>query len=274
MLDLNLYHNSTKVVSCILFDVDAHLTLDFLRNKIKEEVANLMPTDYMFVVLEKPVKLSEEQTKTINTSIQWEKNEPFIHYTESKTGVAKSETTKSKEEHPPAHTTRKDCVTTVEKATDALAMLQSPTTCSIKGIKIYSEDEIEKGIGKEKERRRFWNKKARELCKANIKKQDLYSRIHDEWRAHKASSMTKEAKRNEGKEKSTLKKGTLMGNIARVDQAKQKLEDLLKEIKKEENSCCIEKSKKVKRLREELQATRSEIRKAQDALRKSNAKLK
>ena len=155
MLDLNLYHNSTKVVSCILFDVDANLTLDFLRNKIKEEVANLMPTDYMFVVLEKPVKLSEEQTKTINTATQWEKNELFIHYTESKIGVTKSETTKSKEEHQPAHTTPKDCITTVEKATNAFAMVQSPTTCSIKGIKIYSEDEIEKGIGKEKERRRF-----------------------------------------------------------------------------------------------------------------------
>jgi hypothetical protein len=140
----------------MLFDVDANLTLDFLRNKIKKEVANLMPTDYMFVVLEKPVKLSEEQTKTINTAIQWGKNEPFIHYTESKTGVAKSETTKSKEEHLPAHTsytTPKDniCVKTVEKATDALAMLQSPTTCSIKGIKIYSG----------RDRKRHWERKGK-----------------------------------------------------------------------------------------------------------------
>ena len=125
-------------------------------------------------------------------------------------------------------------------------------------------------MGKKRKEEDFGIKR-QENCARQTSKNKIYIA---EWCAHKASSMTKEAKRNEGKEKSTLKKGTLMGNIARVHQAKQKLEDLLKEIKKEENACCIVKSKKVKRIREELQATRSEIRKAQDALRKSNAKLK
>ncbi len=53
----------------------------------------------------------------------------------------------------------------------AFSMLKSPTTCSIKGIKLYSDNDIETSTGKEKERRIFWNRRAKELSKENVKKQ-------------------------------------------------------------------------------------------------------
>jgi hypothetical protein len=61
-------------------------------------------------------------------------------------------------------------------------MLKSPTTCSIKGIKLYSDNDIETSTGKEKERRIFWNRRAKELSKENVNKADLYKRIHEDWR--------------------------------------------------------------------------------------------
>ena len=77
--------------------------------------------------------------------------------------------------------------------TSAFSKLKSPTSCSLKGIKLYSETEIENSSGKEKERRVFWNQRAKQLSKENIKKADLYQQIHLDWRMHKDSAIKKKA---------------------------------------------------------------------------------
>ena len=125
-------------------------------------------------------------------------------------------------------------------------MLKSPTTCSIKGIKLYSDNDIETSTGKEKERRIFWNRRAKELSKENVKKADLYKRIHENWRIFKTDSMTEEVK-NLSSSQSTLKKGTLRNNIARVESAKQKIKDLKEGIIKADKPVT-----ELRKLRDEL----------------------
>ncbi len=67
-------------------------------------------------------------------------------------------------------------IATMSEATSqrlAFSMLKSPTTCSIKGIKLYSDNDIETSTGKEKERRIFWNRRAKELSKENVLKKQI-----------------------------------------------------------------------------------------------------
>ena len=100
--------------------------------------------------------------------------------------------------------------------------LQSPDSCQIKGIKIFKVAEIEESVGKEKECRIFWNKKAKEMHKTITDKQKLYNHIHQAWRMHK------EERTGEGSGK--LKKSTLEKNIERVQQAKQRCATLQNEF--------------------------------------------
>ena len=78
-----------------------------------------------------------------------------------------------------------------------------------------------------------------------------------------------------GSRKSTLNKGTLQNNIARVNCARQKIDHLRKAII---NANGIhdhkQKTSELQTLRDELSLTKSELPKAQDALRKTTEKMK
>ncbi len=79
--------------------------------------------------------------------------------------------------------------------------------------------------------------------------------------------MTEEVK-NLSSSQSTLKKGTLRNNIARVESAQQKIKNLKEGIIKADKPVT-----ELRKLRDELFSTKSELRKAQDALKKTTRKL-
>ena len=87
-----------------------------------------------------------------------------------------------------------------------------------------------------------------------------------DWHMFKADSMTKEVE-NAKSSQSTLKKGTLQGNITRIKSAQQKIKDLQAAISK------VDKHMELQKLRDELSSTPSELSKAQDVLRKTTKKL-
>ena len=287
MLDVRISETSeNEKVSCIIFDVDENLTLDTIRYRILKETKELLKGDYRFTVSGVPLSLAQEQTVLVSEAITSERGEPVIRYQlwygEKQGPIYKSVPVETKwkdaqqvnnvnEEQGTSRKTTPEATSQSQRQRSALSMLKSPTTCSIKGIKLFSDKEIETSIGKEKERRTFWNRRASELCKEEPKKADLYKRIHEDWRIHKTDSMTKEVKdlSQLRPSKSTLKKGTLQSNLARVESAKQNITDLQEAIIKTDKHMVME----LRKLRDELSSTRSELRKAQDALRKTTKKL-
>lgn len=280
MLDVNISEKNEKV-SCIIFDVDENLTLDTIRQRISDEADELLKGDYRFTISGVPLSLAQEQNVLVSKAIKWERGEPVIHYQcishEEKQEHLLVNAKDTQSPNVNDHEEQGTCSKTRSEGTlqkSAFSLLQSPTTCSIKGIKLYSHKDIETSIGKEKERRIFWNKRARALCKENIKKADLYKQIHEDWRIYKTDLMTRDVK-DLGSRKSTLKKATLQNNIARVDCARQKI-DHLREAIINANDIHDHKQKtsELQRLRDELSLTKSELRKAQDALRKTTEKMK
>ena len=179
MLDLTLHHESAFTATCIIFDIDSSTKLHDVRKRINDEVGNLMPANYMFIVGNHVQQITKEDIP-LSMAIRWENNKPVLRYKESEF-VGKSSKSSCEYEiikDPSAPSS----AAPIKVKENAFSKLKCPTTCVIKGIKIYSEEEIEKSHGKEHERRRFWNAMAREYAKKDIKKKDLYNLIHDEWR--------------------------------------------------------------------------------------------
>ena len=65
-----------------------------------------------------------------------------------------------------------------------------------KGVHIYSEQEIQKSSGAEKERRKWWNEKAKQLCEdpqlIMLRGEAIDQKLHEEWRIHKGTKLLEE----------------------------------------------------------------------------------
>ncbi len=73
----------------------------------------------------------------------------------------------------------------------------------------------------------FWNQRAKQLSKQNIKKADLYHLIHLDWRIHKDGAIKENAQTYLGTS-TNIKKMTFEKNVARVENARKMVTDLRK----------------------------------------------
>lgn len=74
-----------------------------------------------------------------------------------------------------------------------LLKLRSPTTTEIRNLKIYTENEIKQGRGKDEAYKIFWNERVRKMAKnRNISKGEIYKRINEEWRLHHSKLLIEE----------------------------------------------------------------------------------
>ena len=169
-------------------------------------------------------------------------------------GAAKTEdltnmqpsTSSYRSEQPPA---KRTVQRTVQRTmTSFFGAKSSPTaryaTAAVrKGVHIYSEQDILRSSGAEKERRTWWNEKAKEICEdpkhAMLRGEAIDQKLHEEWRLHKAAKMLQEETDTRNAiediiEKypnmeaflasiNKLKQETLIRNVTRLEMAMQTL---------------------------------------------------
>ncbi len=119
--------------------------------------------------------------------------------------------------------------------------LKSPTSWSLRGVKVFTNKEIEDAVGKEKHRRIFWNKRAKELSRTQISKAKIYEKIHADWRLQKSENLLEQgradvkladkAANDSPSTEAGVKRGTLQKNIARVEMYKTEYTKLSNEVK-------------------------------------------
>lgn len=65
-----------------------------------------------------------------------------------------------------------------------------------KGVHLYSEEDILRASGTERERRKWWNEKAKQLCEDPqydmLRGEAIDQKLHEVWRIHKAAKMLEE----------------------------------------------------------------------------------
>lgn len=160
--------------------------------------------------------------------------------------------------------------------------LRSPSSWELRGVKIYSLEEIEVAKGIEKKRRVFWNDMAKKMCKETTKpKQIIGKTINDEWRKHQANLLLEEqdllSAATEAENKGgnipcgrKLKSGTIGKNAQRIRNNQDELAKITAQIDKVKKQ---EPGQKRKIELNELERTKkfciSDMKKAQDVMRKN-----
>ncbi|CAB4017925.1 Hypothetical predicted protein [Paramuricea clavata] len=167
----------------------------------------------------------------------------------------------------------------------------------LRNIRLTSNDksflmnaDIEKGKGSEKEYRRFWNEEVRKMAKyTSIGKKEMHKQVNERWKLKRCSLLEAETKNVQELEKNiaekaddwqapkTMKKATISKNIERVREATENTQSLretvgslsqtLKRNPDLVNRAEVERN--VKRAKTSLISSMSELRKAQDTLRKN-----
>ena len=167
-------------------------------------------------------------------------------------------------------------------STPSTAILRSPKAWEIRGVKIYTQHEIETAKGMEKRRRMFWNERAKKLCIQTKKsKCDLIKAVEVAWREHQATLLLHEesllsriqddvrVNAAPGQQK-ICKPGTIQKNANRIRQLVINLDQVNKDtsgIIKSESG--IGKKRKLNELEERKKCLLSEMKKAQDVMRKN-----
>ena len=95
-----------------------------------------------------------------------------------------------------------------------------------KGVHIFSEQDIARSSDNEKERKTWWNEKAKQLCEDPeydmLKGEELDQALHEQWRLYKAAKMLEEEKETKEAIEDFLKKYPDMGeHMASKSKAKQ-----------------------------------------------------
>ena len=157
--------------------------------------------------------------------------------------------------------------------------LRSPTSWEMRGVKIYTQREIEKAKGMEKKRREFWNKEAKRLCRETKKsKNDIMKELNIAWRKHRSTLLLKEENfiqkmQNDAikeghycQNKIKCKPGTIQKNFDRIRQHKNELDQVTNEIENTKRDSVVGKKRKLDQLDDKKSYHLVEMKKAQDAL--------
>lgn len=163
------------------------------------------------------------------------------------------------------------------------SFLRRPSSWEVRGIKIYSEDEIVRSNGFEKKRREFWNNMAKTLCKETQKSRAVIAKeINEAWRDYKTSLLLAEEKILSETDtlgtstKETMKPGTLVKNADRIRHNKNVLDATNVEIEdiRRSQDKGPQRKRKLEMLEEKKRFYQSDMKKAQDSMRKNlNVKL-
>ena len=155
--------------------------------------------------------------------------------------------------------------------------LRSPTSWEIRGVKIYTQIEVEKAKGMEKKRREFWNNEVKRLCRETKKsKNDVMKEVNIAWRKYQGTLLLEEGNllqklqndESKGQTSTTCKPGTIQKNFDRIRQHKNDLDQVINEIENTKCDSVIGKKRKLDEL-DDKSYLLAEMKKAQDAMRKN-----
>ncbi len=306
MSDLLVYVN--EAVSCsVIFD-NSEVTLEEFRHEILDtQVDDVLAFPYKFTrtVNMKRVVVGLKQEKILKLKQCLEESDEgqgAVHLVREEMLTKNAEQPKVQE--PSLPSTSQDDEPYKKKAKvsrqPTLMDMFSPNRLSVSSepysaararkVKIFSAEEIEDSQGLKKTYRQFWNNKAEELCKISalrtFKPGEIQGAINVAWIIKKTEYLKDELEEIDKKindkcpvdilRKFQLSAKTLEKNRERVETASTSLRDLQQELTRARQEY-IDSSKsnrqaasvKVDKLENDLQSQLTEMRKAQDALRKA-----
>ena len=157
------------------------------------------------------------------------------------------------------------------------SFLRSPTSWEVRGVKIYTQNDVQKAKGMEKKRREFWNKEVKRLCReTNKSKNNIMKEVNIAWRQYHGTLLLEEENLlqklqvdNNSQTISKCKPGTLQKNFDRIRQNKNELDQVINEIDHTKAGSVVGKKRKLDELEDKKSCLLGEMKKAQDALRKN-----
>lgn len=147
-----------------------------------------------------------------------------------------------------------------------------------KGVKIFSAHELGNRKGLEKLRRSFWNTKAEELCKdgtySKWSVKEIHGVIDTSWTLKKTALLCNEAERveaagAESDKKLKQHKSTVNHNVNRMLNSHKQILALDAALKELKSSSKNPSSKKIDKVEKRMTAEMTELKTAQESLRKS-----
>ena len=175
---------------------DPELALKNLRREIEDDF-ELKDFDFQAIETDRKIGVQEEVIKVDSLLQSTSSNEVLVinitkHLSTSyPTSESSSTTHASTSESAPLSPGPSTLSTSTRLS--VTNFLRSPTSWQIRGVKIYTTEEIERTKGLEKKRRLFWNTEAKKLCKETKKsKGDIAKAIDLAWRQHQSSLLLEE----------------------------------------------------------------------------------
>jgi hypothetical protein len=284
----------------VVFLEDLEVTLSKVRRQMEEEIEELLPKEYKFVsVLGFPVSRVQEERLLLRDALEdgFIAVKPFAPICEGKSmEEGHKESPESTEESTvdPAVQGKKATKKTVKRqstVTGYFGASSAPkkiyaTAASRKGVYVFTELQINEAVSVEKDRRRFWNQTADQICREEkynrCKADEIDKLLHEKWRLHKASIMKQEVIETKGKieeilrshpgldsivVKRKVREETVARNLNRMENAKKALDRICEEI--EELYMKNGDKNEIKRKEEIHRLNNRELCKAQDALRQT-----
>ena len=268
----------------ILFNVEPDILLSEMRNVISNQVADIISSnDYRFQHHKVQLSRSQESSVILRNITLPSNDKSFwmVHVSFCNPGTEyvnhryRSKTDKTvPKSAASAETSLVSSLSTSETevtSTSNVLQLRRLSDVELRNIKIYSNADIEKGKGSEKEYRRFWNEEVRKMAKdTSIGKKEMYKQVNECWKLKRCSLLEAEAPK-------TMKKATISKNIERVREATESTKSLRETVGSmsqtlKRNTDLVNRAeveRNVKRTKTSLISSMSELRKAQDTLRKN-----
>lgn len=145
----------------------------------------------------------------------------------------------------------------------------------IKGLKMYTDQQIKKARGMRSDYFKFWNERVKELCREmpGASRKKIIRQIEEDWRKKQSAILNTEAaffeKNHCGKKPDGLKPGTLNKNLQAIQHEQRELLHIEEQLQKKGNSAVVK-----KRLIANKQRARSQLKRAQETMRKNLNKKK
>ena len=253
----------------VIFVDDVSVNLNDVRKQIREEVDELVPKNFHFIsTWGSPVSHFQEGNMSLSDALhsddalllrvfkegnvslkrtapkEPDEHNPTKEIPEESSASGSSGVKESPCKNPAAKRSR----TVQSTLTRIFGAKSSPTTryasaAVRKGVHLYSEKDIETSSRSEKERRKWWNEKAKELCEnsryESLRGEAIDQKLHEEWKINKATKMLHEEKETRKaieeiierypdldqylEWKNKMKSETLVRNVTRVEVAAQQL---------------------------------------------------
>lgn len=189
----------------ILPNFDEKDTLSNLRDEIFEDLGL---SNFAYLLQDTPIDFSEEsalKVEAVAQQINLDNNCLSVELTSSELYLSKttdvntsfnptvfSSFSGSTEQHLNQQPEPTSAINMSKPAIAASMFLHRPTSWELRGVKIYTAEEVEMAKGMEKKRRLYWNEMAKNLCnKTKKSKQDILRLIDEAWRKEQTGLLLK-----------------------------------------------------------------------------------